>query len=231
MCGASDLALLSETGPVTESSVRLWTPGRPLDLLAVVAGLRHGRGDPAFAHDPDGTIWRGVRTPEGPATLRLRQVEGSAIQATAWGPGAGWVLESVPTMLGEQDDATGFVAHHPQVAEAARRFSGWRVPRTGLVLEALVPSIIAQKVTGQEASSSYRTLVHRYGEQAPGEGGARGTGSGALISELALALRMGSDARDSGETIHPHPTHGESVGMAAELYEGVCTDMPPVKKK
>ena len=159
---------------MTESSVRLWTPGRPLDLLAVVAGLRHGRGDPGFAHDPDGTIWRGVRTPQGPATLCLRQADGSAIQATAWGQGAEWVLESVPSMLGEQDDATGFVAHHPQVAEAARRFSGWRVPRTGLVLEALVPSIIAQKATGQEASSSYRTLVHRYGERAPGEGGARG---------------------------------------------------------
>jgi 3-methyladenine DNA glycosylase/8-oxoguanine DNA glycosylase len=77
-------------------------------------------------------------------------------------------------MLGDLDDLTGFVAHHRQVAEAARRFSGWRVPRTALVLEALVPAIIAQKVTGQEAAGSYRTLVHRYGERAPGEGGARG---------------------------------------------------------
>jgi len=58
-----------------------------------------------------------------------------------------------------------------------------------------------------------------------------GTGAGDLISELALAIEMGSDAVDIGKTIHPHPTLGESVGMAAELYEGVCTDMPPVKKK
>jgi len=58
-----------------------------------------------------------------------------------------------------------------------------------------------------------------------------GTGAGDLISELALAIEMGSDAADIGKTIHPHPTLGESVGMAAELYEGVCTDMPPVKKK
>jgi dihydrolipoamide dehydrogenase len=58
-----------------------------------------------------------------------------------------------------------------------------------------------------------------------------GTGAGDLISELALAVEMGSDAIDIGKTIHPHPTLGESVGMAAELYEGVCTDMPPVKKK
>ena len=58
-----------------------------------------------------------------------------------------------------------------------------------------------------------------------------GTGAGDLISELALAVEMGSDAIDIGKTIHPHPTLGESVGMAAELYEGVCTDMPPVKRK
>lgn len=58
-----------------------------------------------------------------------------------------------------------------------------------------------------------------------------GTGAGDLISELALAIEMGADAVDIGKTIHPHPTLGESVGMAAELYEGVCTDMPPVKRK
>ena len=58
-----------------------------------------------------------------------------------------------------------------------------------------------------------------------------GTGAGDLISELALAVEMGADATDIGKTIHPHPTLGESVGMAAELFEGVCTDMPPQKKK
>jgi dihydrolipoamide dehydrogenase len=58
-----------------------------------------------------------------------------------------------------------------------------------------------------------------------------GTGAGDLISELALAVEMGADATDIGKTIHPHPTLGESVGMAAELFEGVCTDLPPVRKK
>jgi dihydrolipoamide dehydrogenase len=62
-------------------------------------------------------------------------------------------------------------------------------------------------------------------------GGIVGTGAGDLISELALAVEMGADATDIGKTIHPHPTLGESVGMAAELFEGVCTDLPPVKKK
>ncbi|EIF30560.1 dihydrolipoamide dehydrogenase [Burkholderia sp. Ch1-1] len=62
-------------------------------------------------------------------------------------------------------------------------------------------------------------------------GGIVGLNAGDLISEVCLAIEMGADATDIGKTIHPHPTLGESIGMAAELYEGVCTDLPPQKKK
>jgi dihydrolipoamide dehydrogenase len=62
-------------------------------------------------------------------------------------------------------------------------------------------------------------------------GGIVGLNAGDLISEVCLAIEMGADATDIGKTIHPHPTLGESVGMAAELYEGVCTDLPPQRKK
>ncbi len=62
-------------------------------------------------------------------------------------------------------------------------------------------------------------------------GGIVGTHAGDLISEIALAIEMGADAVDIGKTIHPHPTLGESVGLAAEVYEGVCTDLPPPRKK
>jgi len=62
-------------------------------------------------------------------------------------------------------------------------------------------------------------------------GGIVGTHAGDLISELALAVEMGADAVDIGRTIHPHPTLGESIGLAAEAFEGVCTDLPPVRKK
>ncbi len=58
-----------------------------------------------------------------------------------------------------------------------------------------------------------------------------GTDAGNMIGEIALAIEMGADAVDIGKTIHPHPTLGESIGMAAEVFEGVCTDLPPVKKK
>jgi len=62
-------------------------------------------------------------------------------------------------------------------------------------------------------------------------GGIVGTGAGDLVSEIALAIEMGADAVDIGKTIHPHPTTSESIGMAAELYEGVCTDLPPPRKR
>ena len=62
-------------------------------------------------------------------------------------------------------------------------------------------------------------------------GGIVGTHAGDMIGELALAIEMGCDPVDIGKTIHPHPTLGESIGMAAEVFEGVCTDLPPVRKK
>lgn len=62
-------------------------------------------------------------------------------------------------------------------------------------------------------------------------GGIVGTHAGDMIGEIALAIEMGADAADIGHTIHPHPTLGESIGMAAEVFEGVCTDLPPQRKK
>lgn len=62
-------------------------------------------------------------------------------------------------------------------------------------------------------------------------GGIVGVGAGDLISEVVLAIEMGADQVDIGSTIHPHPTLGESVGMAAEASLGLCTDLPPVRRK
>jgi dihydrolipoamide dehydrogenase len=62
-------------------------------------------------------------------------------------------------------------------------------------------------------------------------GGIVGTHAGDLIGEICLAVEMGCDPVDIGKTIHPHPTLGESIGMAAEVFEGVCTDLPPAKKR
>jgi len=61
-------------------------------------------------------------------------------------------------------------------------------------------------------------------------GGIVGTHAGDLIGEIALAIEMGADAVDIGKTIHPHPTLGESMGMAAEVAHGSCTDLPPARR-
>ena len=61
-------------------------------------------------------------------------------------------------------------------------------------------------------------------------GGIVGTHAGDMIGEIALAIEMGADAVDIGKTIHPHPTLGESIGLAAEAFEGTCTDLPPARR-
>jgi 3-methyladenine DNA glycosylase/8-oxoguanine DNA glycosylase len=71
-------------------------------------------------------------------------------------------------MLGADDDPSGFEPLHKPIADAWRRHGNWRLGATDLVMESLVPAIIEQKVTGQEAFGAFRTMVHRYGERAPG---------------------------------------------------------------
>jgi 3-methyladenine DNA glycosylase/8-oxoguanine DNA glycosylase len=139
----------------------------------VLAPGRRGPGDPTYRVDPDGAVWRGLRTPAGVATVRVhgRPADGE-VHATAWGPGRGWVLERLPSMLGAEDDPRGFEPRHPVLAEAHRRYPHWRVARSGLVMESLLSAILEQKVTGQEAYAGFRRLVRRYGERAPGPGGA-----------------------------------------------------------
>jgi 3-methyladenine DNA glycosylase/8-oxoguanine DNA glycosylase len=147
----------------------VWSPGYPLDLRLTLGPLVRGQGDPTQLVDAAGRWWRACRTPEGVGTLVLaRSGEGRQIRARAWGPGAGWLLRGVPDLLGARDSPEKFTAHHVSVAAAARLHPGLRMPRTGLVMESLVPAILEQLVTGSEAKASWRQLVNRFGEPAPG---------------------------------------------------------------
>jgi 3-methyladenine DNA glycosylase/8-oxoguanine DNA glycosylase len=153
---------------------RVWRPGQAVPVHLTLGVLRRGAGDPSYRHDPlTGTVWRAMAAPTGPVTLRLRpRPTAGEVVATAWGPGAAWALDMVPAMLGAGDDVDGFVPHHDIVAQAWRRMPGWRVCRTGLVIEALAPAAVEQLVTGQEAFASWRRLVRRFGTPAPGAGAA-----------------------------------------------------------
>lgn len=90
------------------------------------------------------------------------------VMATAWGPGAGWMLETVPSALGELDHPETFAPAHPLLRTMALRYGGARVGRSGRVLEALVPAVLEQKVVGREAQRAWRILLTRFGQPAPG---------------------------------------------------------------
>lgn len=129
--------------------------------------LRRGPGDPTFRAASDGSVWRASRTPAGAGTLRVA-VRAGVVRAEAWGPGARWLLEQLPDMLGASDDPGAFEPRHRLVASARHRRPGLRLTRTGLVLESLIPSVLEQKVTTDEAYRAWRLLVRKFGEPAPG---------------------------------------------------------------
>ncbi len=133
-----------------------------------LAPLRRGPRDPCFQVPGDGAIWRTSLLPSGPVTARIGRAAPDAARCTAWGAGAEQFLEALPAMLGADDDASGFVPRDPTVAAAHRRVPHLRLGRTGLVLEALIPAIIEQRVPGADAFRSWRLLVSRYGTPAPG---------------------------------------------------------------
>ncbi|MFF8847757.1 DNA-3-methyladenine glycosylase family protein [Streptomyces sp. NPDC015127] len=152
---------------VSAARTRRWTPPWPLDLGLVLGPLRRGPADPTFRTTPDGSVWRACRTPEGPGTLRVA-LRGGTVEAEAWGPGGEWLLDRLPELLGAADTPEDFTPRHRLVAASQHRRPGLRLLRTGLVMESLIPSILEQKITTDEAYRAWRLLVRRYGEPAPG---------------------------------------------------------------
>jgi hypothetical protein len=151
----------------------MWRSDREISLRSQLGAFSRGAGDATSRWVGAGSFVRAAQTPDGAGVLQVVcRPAGSEVECTAWGAGAQWLLDSVPDLLGEGDDPSGFAPEHPVIADAWRRFSHWRVPRSGLVMDSLAPAVIEQKVTGQEAFAGYRALVRRFGEPAPGPWGA-----------------------------------------------------------
>ena len=145
----------------------VYAPAHPVDLARTLSPLRRGVADPTMRVEPTGT-WRTLRTPDGPATLHLAQ-RPHGIEVRAWGPGAEWAVAGVPELLGDGDDWSDLdLGAHPQLAEVHRRNPGIRLTRTRQVFEMLLPAVLEQKVTGEEARRAWRWLLAKYGEHAPG---------------------------------------------------------------
>jgi 3-methyladenine DNA glycosylase/8-oxoguanine DNA glycosylase len=146
-----------------------------VDIRLTLSVHRRGANDPTFRVEPSGAIWRTCQAPPGPATVRLsvhpddqRPSSGPRIRALAWGPGAQWMVNAVPDLLGAADRPEDFRPLHTRLAELTRRLAGLRIGRTSRVFEALVPAVLEQKVVGREAWRAWRRLVTWYGSPAPG---------------------------------------------------------------
>jgi 3-methyladenine DNA glycosylase/8-oxoguanine DNA glycosylase len=175
------------------------------DLPATTGAFQLGRRDPAVRVIGATSTWRAVRTPDGPGTAHYQHVAEGLVRVAAWGPGAGWLAAQAPMALGADDDVAGFddlVARHPVLGPLHRRRPGWRIGGSGAVLDAVVLSILAQKVTGLEAKRAWHGLLRRWGEAAPGPPGLRLPPTAATLAGLAYhdLHRLGVE-RKRAETV------------------------------
>ncbi len=154
-----------EPPPTVDRVVRLRFE---VDAPLTMAPLQHGPHDPTIRFEGP-VAWWAVRTADGPATLRLAPAQ-AGWRVTAWGPGADLAAAQGPRLLGAEDDPAALVLPAGPLRDLARSLPGLRLGRSDAVLASLVPAVIEQKVTGLEAKRTYRRLVLRYGEPAPGPG-------------------------------------------------------------
>jgi 3-methyladenine DNA glycosylase/8-oxoguanine DNA glycosylase len=153
---------------------RRWTNvDSPRSLKRTLGIFRSGFGDPTTRLAP-GVFLRAVLTPNGPGTLRLTwsadpaPVNEAGLRAEAWGPGGDWLLERVDTLAGHADAPVMFPDAHPAVERALRSARLARIGASGDAYHQLLPTIIAQRITGGEAVRQWERLCHALGEPAPG---------------------------------------------------------------
>jgi 3-methyladenine DNA glycosylase/8-oxoguanine DNA glycosylase len=178
MLDGRTVGLSTDDGLQRDGLQRDWHAPFPLGVRLTLSVHRRGPGDPTLRVDERGAIWRTSLTPDGPGTLRLTVArpttgpgaapEGTLISASAWGSGASWLLETMPQLLGAEDDPSAFKPDHPRLCELARQLVGLRISRTARALEALVPAVLEQKVVGIEAHRAWRRLLSWHGSRAPG---------------------------------------------------------------
>ena len=137
--------------------------GRHFDMRATLAPL--GKMVGRFTQSG---WWRAVRTPDGPVTVRISQPHRQHILISTWGEGSNWVSERAEQWVGLDDHPEEFVTDHRLVKRLHHLNPGARFGATGLVSEALWPTIFGQKVTGREAARSLRAVIGKWGAPAPG---------------------------------------------------------------
>jgi endonuclease III len=140
-----------------------------LDLRQTLGPLQHGRGDPT-TRVTAAEVWRATRTPDGPGTLRLWW-EGDRLRRGAWGPGADWLLDRVPALVGAGDAPFDLPVPDEVVARALAAAPGLRIGRCDTLVHQIVPTVLAQRVTSIEAARAWWLLCRRLSGPAPGPAG------------------------------------------------------------
>jgi endonuclease III len=198
-----------------------FVPRRRLDLALTIGPTGSGPSMRVL----NGEVWRATLTPEGPATVHLVHSNGS-VEVEAWGPGGAWAAAGAGALCGEEDDDSGFQPVHPLLAEVHRRRPGLRLPKTRAVFEALVPVVLAQKVTGEEAHRSYRGLLKDLGEPAPGPAGLTVPPSAAVLARTPYWTfhKLGVERRRAEVIIG-------AARSASRLEEALTMDLPSARRR
>jgi len=163
-----DKTLIQSPDAASPDAASTWRPDYPTDVALTLARLQRGRGDPTHLVAADRSVWHTTLTDDGPATLRLSQTDLHTITGQAWGAGAKAAIQAAPELVGGSDDPTGFIPDHPVLTRAEHRHPGLRIPKSGRIMEALIPAILEQRVIGLQAQSAWRRLVRSHGTSAPG---------------------------------------------------------------
>lgn len=138
------------------------------DLRTITLGaFRNGAADPTTRWE-NSTFWRATWTPQGPAAVAITLLPDDRIDVDGFGPGAPWLVDRAPFMIGLNDDQPPVTAHHDAVHRAQRSWATLRLGRTDTPYHELIPAVLGQRITARDAAIQWRALVQRFGCHAPG---------------------------------------------------------------
>jgi hypothetical protein len=209
--------------------MRTFTVPLEVDLRRSLSPLVSSAQDPTIRLRPREVV-RASATPDGPVTVHLVQRGGREFTAEAYGPGAAWALERAPALVGGDDHLDGFEpTAHRFVARAHHARRALRIVRTGTVWDLLVPTILAQRVTGGEAARAWTRLVRQHGEPAPGPFELRVAPSPAVCGALPDHVwhRLGVE-RSRAAAVRSAAKHAAKLERALHLpRDGPAPDLLP----